>query len=49
VRQITDSLAGRMEIIKLHPFSQSELERTAPGFLTVFFITGKKTGPRRTL
>lgn len=45
VRQITDSLAGRMEIIKLYPFSQSELERTAPGFLDALFSA--KLKPRK--
>lgn len=37
VRGITDSLAGRMDIIRLHPFSQSELEGTAPGFPDALF------------
>ena len=37
VRGITDSLAGRMDIIRLHPFSQSELEGTTPGFPDALF------------
>ena len=37
VRGITDSLAGRMNIIRLHPFSQSELEGTTPGFPDALF------------
>ena len=35
--QIKESLAGRTDIIRLHPFSQSELEQTAPGFLDALF------------
>ena len=42
VRQITDSLAGRMEIIDLHPFSQCELARTAPTFLDSLFAAAFK-------
>ena len=37
VRGITDSLAGRMDIIRLHPFSQSELEGNTPGFPDALF------------
>ena len=37
VRGITDSLAGRMDIIRLHPFSQSELKGTTPGFPDALF------------
>ena len=37
VRGITDSLAGRMDIIRLHPFSQSELEGSVPGFPDALF------------
>ncbi|MXX09879.1 MAG: AAA family ATPase, partial [Nitrospira sp. SB0667_bin_9] len=37
VRQITDSLAGRMQIIRLHPLSQSEISQTPPKFLDVLF------------
>ena len=37
VRRITDSLAGRMRIISLHPFSQCELGKTAPVFLDTLF------------
>ena len=35
--QIKESLAGRTDIIWLHPFSQSELEQTTPGFLDTLF------------
>lgn len=37
IRQITDSLAGRMDIIRLHPLSQSELLQTVPRFLETLF------------
>jgi len=37
LRRITDSLAGRMRIVNLHPFSQCELGRTAPAFLDALF------------
>lgn len=37
VRGITDSLAGRMDIIRLHPFSQSELGEETPGFPEALF------------
>jgi len=37
VRAITDSLAGRMDIIELRPFSQCELARAKPGFLDALF------------
>ena len=37
VRGITDSLAGRMDIIRLHPFSQGEIEGNTPGFPEALF------------
>lgn len=54
VREITDSLAGRMDIIELHPFSQSELERTEPRFLDALFSAQftplkKKDSPKQDL
>ncbi len=42
VRQITDSLAGRMQIIRLHPLSQSEISQTPPRFLDSLFSSGFK-------
>jgi predicted AAA+ superfamily ATPase len=33
VPALSDSLAGRMEIIRLHPLAQAEMARTEPGFL----------------
>ncbi len=35
--RIKESLAGRMDILRLHPFSQNELEQTTPGFLDALF------------
>ena len=37
MRQVKESLAGRMDIVRLHPFSQSELEQTPPKFLDDLF------------
>jgi len=35
--RLSDSLAGRMEVLHLHPLSQSELARTKPPFLENLF------------
>lgn len=37
VPQLADSLAGRMEIIRLHPFAQCEVEERPAGFLDAVF------------
>ena len=37
MRQTKESFAGRMDIIRLHPFSQNELERTPPKFPDILF------------
>jgi predicted AAA+ superfamily ATPase len=37
VPRLADSLAGRMEILRLHPLAQSELARKAPRFLGALF------------
>lgn len=37
VPTLADSLAGRMEVIRLHPLAQGELERQAPGFIDQLF------------
>ncbi len=37
VPQLADSLAGRVEILNLHPLSQAELERARPRFLDALF------------
>lgn len=42
--QLSDSLAGRMEILRLHPLSQSELTGVASNFLNNLFGNSFKTG-----
>ncbi|EQD62973.1 AAA family ATPase, partial [mine drainage metagenome] len=37
VPKLADSLAGRMQILRLHPLAQCELARHAPGFLDALF------------
>lgn len=46
VPKLADSLAGRIEILRLHPLAQCELVRRAPRFLDTLFAAGFKT--RRT-
>ena len=43
VPRLADSLAGRLEILRLHPLAQCELARRAPGFLDTLFAGGFKT------
>lgn len=40
--KLADSLAGRMEILRLHPLAQAELERQSPAFLDGLFGGGFK-------
>ncbi len=42
VPQLADSLAGRMEILRLHPLTQAELAGRPPGFLDALFGAGFK-------
>lgn len=42
VPRLADSLAGRMEILRLHPLAQCELERSLPGFLDRLFAAAFK-------
>lgn len=50
--QLADSLAGRMETIRLHPFAQGEIERRSPTFLGALFQANfrlhraERLGPR---
>ena len=37
VPKLADSLAGRMEVMRLHPLSQAELQREPPRFLDALF------------
>lgn len=46
VPKLADSLAGRMEIIRLFPFAQCEIEGRAPPFLDALF--GRRFKARRT-
>ena len=47
--KLADSLAGRMEILRLHPLAQCELERRPAGFLDALFSGGFSTGPSERL
>lgn len=42
VPKLADSLAGRMEVLRLHPLSQAELAGIEPGFLSTLFGAGFK-------
>jgi len=44
VPKLADSLAGRMEILRLHPMSQAELSGSPPDFLSVLFGSAFKAG-----
>lgn len=44
VPKLADSLAGRMEILRLHPLAQAELTGTEPNFLSTLFGNSFKTG-----
>ncbi len=44
VPKLADSLAGRMEILRLHPLAQAELAGAEPGFLPALFGKGFKAG-----
>ena len=46
---LSDSLAGRMEILRLHPLSQSEIYGVAPNFLDDLFKGGFRTSTSRRL
>ncbi|MHB0971536.1 MAG: ATP-binding protein [Thermoanaerobaculia bacterium] len=45
--RLSDSLAGRMEILRLHPFAQCEIEGTRPRFLDNLFSARFRTGTSR--
>ncbi len=44
VPRLADSLAGRMEILRLHPLAQAELAGRQPAFLDALFGAGFKAG-----
>lgn len=45
VPKLADSLAGRMDILRLHPLSQAELCGKPCGFLSTLFASSFKAGP----
>lgn len=47
--RLSDSLAGRMEILRLHPLAQCEFARRAPRFIDTLFGGGFKTRTTRRL
>lgn len=49
VPKLADSLAGRMEILRLYPLAQAELAGKLPGFLAALFGQGFKFGAGRRL
>ena len=49
VPRVADSLAGRMEILRLHPLSQSELAGIRPAFIDRLFSDGFKGGTHERL
>lgn len=49
VPRLADSLAGRMEILRLHPLAQAELAGNQPGFLGALFGDGFKTNQQARL
>ena len=46
VPRLADSLAGRLEILRLHPLAQAELAHRRPGFLDALFGAGFKSRAR---
>lgn len=46
VPRLADSLAGRLEILRLHPLTQAELAHKRPGFLGALFGAGFKARAR---
>lgn len=45
VPKLSDSLAGRMEILRLHPLAQAEVARRPPDFLDRLFAADFRAGP----
>lgn len=46
---LADSLAGRMELLRLHPLAQGEIEHAEPTFLDSLFGRGFRTGTHQRL
>lgn len=49
VPKLSDSLAGRMEILRLHPLAQSELARSKPHFIDRLFNASFRIASRQRL
>ena len=49
VPRLSDSLAGRMEILRLHPLAQSELTRSKPHFIDTLFNASFETATSKRL
>ena len=47
--RLSDSLAGRLRVVRLHPLSQAEIARTAPDFLDALFGEGFPLAPSERL
>lgn len=47
--RLSDSLAGRLRVVRLHPLSQAEIARSAPGFLDALFGEGFPLAPSERL
>jgi uncharacterized protein len=47
--RLSDSLAGRMDVLRLHPLAQAEIERKAPRFLEQLFTGAFQAPPKERL
>jgi len=47
--RLSDSLAGRMDVLRLHPLAQAEIERKEPRFLERLFTGEFQAPPKRRL
>ena len=47
--RLSDSLAGRLRVVRLHPLSQAEIGRSAPDFLDALFGEGFPVAPSERL
>lgn len=47
--RLSDSLAGRLRVVRLHPLSQAEMARSAPDFLDALFGEGFPLAPSERL
>lgn len=47
--RLSDSLAGRMDVLRLHPLAQAEIERKEPRFLERLFTGEFQAPPKKRL